>query len=409
MALSDPNHEISNDGSDNDNDDGDFRGPRPTVEEVLACQFSSWYPTFSKILPLEAHVDNENQVTLRTKRKNVTIPSVIIEDLPVPEFKNYLLSDGVTLPKEATKLSSCAGVSNIDEDDEDETGDGDGDGDHSDAFCFPGLTQRIQETIQDRFPSAGGILPKLNWSAPRDATWMNEGTMKCKTPGDVYLLLKSSDFCTHDVLYESLKDCRDYATGIDASDSGKYHPPLQLVLRKWCNLNPSMEFRCFVRNHELLGISQRQHSVHYPHLNEDKDKLYELVHDFFEDYVRHRFAGGTVRNYVWDVFVDKKDRAWIVDFNPWGRTTDSLLYEWSELVSTDLDDARDYDAENGMRIATSEREVRHDPLASYRAPIDTVDLASMTHGDAKQFEEFMKLCQRPTYWEENSEDDDTDS
>ena len=117
-----------------------------------------------------------------------------------------------------------------------------------------------------------------------------------------------------------------------------------------------------------------------------------------------RFAGGDIPNYVWDVFVDKKDRAWVVDFNPWSKVTDSLLYEWSELVSMDLDDVQD--PESGMKIATSEREVKHDPLASYRAPIDTVDLASMTHGDAKQFEEFMKLCQRPTYWEENSSDEE---
>ena len=53
-------------------------------------------------------------------------------------------------------------------------------------------------------------------------------------------------------------------------------------------------------------------------------------------------------------------------------------------------------------------EVKPDPLSSYRAPIDTVNLASMTQNgdDSKQFEEFMKLCQkRPTYWEDNEDDD----
>ncbi len=367
--------------------ENEFDGPTPTVEEVLACQFSSWYPTFSKVAPLETDCESDRAVA----RKNVTIPSVIIEDLPSPDFQNYLLSDGVKLPRGATKLSSCAGASNTTEDDEnDETSD-------DDTFHFPELNQRIQETILETFPSADGVLPKLNWSAPRDATWINEGSMRCKTPGDVYLLLKSSDFCTHDVLYESLQQCRDYQPRIPS-------PQLQLVLRKWCNLNPSMEFRCFVRNHELVGISQRQHSVHYPHLGEDRDRLFDLIHDFFEDYVLRRYAGGTIPNYVWDVFVDKKDRAWVVDFNPWSKVTDSLLYEWSELASMDLDDVQD--PESGMRIATTEREVKHDPLASYRAPIDTVDLASMTHGDAKQFEEFMKLCQRPTYWEENSSDEE---
>lgn len=406
-TLPDPNL----DGSNVVDGDDEFQGPRPTVEEVLACQFSSWYPTFSKIVPLDTTTtdgdgENDSLPTPSLTRKNVTIPSVIVGDLPMPEFRDYLLSDGVKLPRGANKLSSCAGASNTMDEEEEEDGD-----DDSQTFHFSHLNTQIEETIRDKFSSAGGILPKLNWSAPRDATWINEGTMRCKTPGDVYLLLKSSDFCTHDVLYESLKDCRDY-TGIDGGEGDVpleehlQHPPLQLILRKWCNLSPSMEFRCFVRNHELLGISQRQHSVHFPHLKEDRDKLYDLIHDFFEDYVLRRFAGGTISNYVWDVFVDKKDRVWIIDFNPWARTTDSLLYEWSELVSMDADDARDYDAESGMRIATSEREVKHDPLASYRAPIDTVDLASMTHGDAKQFEEFMKLCQRPTYWEEQSDEED---
>ena len=372
------------------NEANEFEGPTPTVEEVLACQFSSWYPAFSRVVPLETECENGQAVPLA--RKNVTINSVIIDDLPSPDFQNYLLSDGVKLPRGATKLSSCAGASNTIEDSDDENSD-----DDSVTFHFPELNQKIIETIQEKFPSAGGVLPKLNWSAPRDATWINEGSMRCKTPGDVYLLLKSSDFCTHDVLYESLKECTNYQPEIPT-------PPLQLVLRKWCNLNPSMEFRCFVRNHELVGISQRQHSVHYPHLNEDRDRLFDLIHDFFEDYVVRRFAGGDIPNYVWDVFVDKKDRAWVVDFNPWSKVTDSLLYEWSELVSMDLDDVQD--PESGMKIATSEREVKHDPLASYRAPIDTVDLASMTHGDAKQFEEFMKLCQRPTYWEENSSDEE---
>ena len=380
----------------------EFECPRGLVKEVLACQFTSWYPTFSRILNVNETQDPQtctesDQMVVPVTRKNVTIPSVIIEDLP-DQFKDYLLSDGVKLPRDATKLSSCARASNqIEEEDS---------GDDSIEFYFPELNRRILETIREKFPSADGVLPKLNWSAPRDATWINEGTLCCKTPGDVYLLLKSSDFCTHDVLYESLKDCRDYAVELDEKDSNQdIHPPLQIILRKWCNLNPSMEFRCFVRNHEMIGVSQRQHSVHFPHLNEDRDRLFDLLHDFFEDYVRHRFAHGEVKNYVWDVFVDKKDRAWIIDFNPWARTTDSLLYEWSELLSIDLDDARDFDAESGMRIASSEQEVKHDPLASYRAPIDTVDLASMTHGDAKQFEEFMKLCQRPTYWEENSDDD----
>jgi len=77
-----------------------------------------------------------------------------------------------------------------------------------------------------------------------------------------------------------------------------------------------------------------------------------------------------------------------------------------------MDNDDDHD-EDRIRITKSGGcEVKPDPLSSYRAPIDTVNLASMTQNgnDSKQFEEFMKLCQkRPTYWEDNNSDNDNDN
>ena len=153
----------------------------------------------------------------------------------------------------------------------------------------------------------------LNWSSPKDASWVNCGSIKCKTPGDVYLLIKSSDFCLHDVLLQALKDCKDYDNESNHNQDGeeeeqKQNPPLQLALRKWCTLHPSMEFRCFVRRHELLAISQRNHTQHYPHLMQDWPKIRDELTDFFEETIRHRFADSTVSNYVVDLYMDKKNR-----------------------------------------------------------------------------------------------------
>ena len=52
---------------------------------------------------------------------------------------------------------------------------------------------------------------------------------------------------------------------------------------------------------------------------------------FFESYVRDRFAGGSMSRYI--VYLDVRDRAWIVDFNVWGGRTDCgpLFDDWSEL------------------------------------------------------------------------------
>ena len=127
----------------------------------------------------------------------------------------------------------------------------------------------------------------------------------------------------------------------------------------------------------------------------DYPRIRDQLLDFFEDTIRDRFANGTISNYVVDVYMDQKQRVWILDFNIWAKSTDSLLFEWSELLTLDLED------DPHFRIVETENEVRQDPLASYRAPIDTVSLAGMTGGEAKQFEEFMKQCRKPSELEED--------
>jgi hypothetical protein len=71
-----------------------------------------------------------------------------------------------------------------------------------------------------------------------------------------------------------------------------------------------------------------------------------------------------------------------------------LLFEWSQLQTLDVEE------DPHFRIVETNNQVRQDPLASYRAPIDTVNLASMTGGDVTQFEDFMKQCQKPSASEE---------
>ena len=69
--------------------------------------------------------------------------------------------------------------------------------------AFPDLTAKVQSALDSYSSSSpgggGGCFPKLNWSAPRDASWINCGTLRCRKAGDVYLLLKSSDFVTSDL------------------------------------------------------------------------------------------------------------------------------------------------------------------------------------------------------------------
>ena len=86
-----------------------------------------------------------------------------------------------------------------------------------------------------------------------------------------------------------------------------------VVLRKWHpNHNKGMEFRCFVRDCELIGIAQKDDTAHYKFLQEEgllgtvyeriKDLVYCSVNDVLED-----------ESYILDVYIDiaPKHKAWV--------------------------------------------------------------------------------------------------
>lgn len=257
-----------------------------TLKELIACQFSSWYPTFRNLN--KQHFKEVGSITTKTsprknnadsaesksnpnlhKYNNVTIRSVIIKPLP-KEFIEYLESDGITLPLGAENLSSFLPDINHNDDgdwsSDDEAGKVDDDDDDNDRqgrrtgnekperieqhqnhkqYHFPELNEKIKNALDTLGPS----IPKLNWSSPKDVTWLNAETLQCSTVGDVYLLLKSSDFCMFDITHalDGVQMDDDESTDDNQGLSIEY----ELVLRKWSNLHASMEFRCFVSNRNL--------------------------------------------------------------------------------------------------------------------------------------------------------------
>lgn len=99
--------------------------------------------------------------------------------------------------------------------------------------------------------------------------------LRCTSPADVYLLLKSSDFAMHDLddgrIFEGCVDGGENNLTNGASNGtvngsamdttsesssenehGDGHG-LELVLKKWYEIERSREVRCFIRNNCLLG------------------------------------------------------------------------------------------------------------------------------------------------------------
>jgi D123 len=448
-----------------------------SAAEVWACQVSTWYPVFSK-LPLNHSTTKHNK-----KRSNVTIRSVIL-DLP-DIFIEWMHDDQLILP-EGTKLSSILveeatnqNRSNLESTQSTSVSDDNGeenndtidngrkssddnltiDGKSKESLhSFLDLNQTIENAIDVLYAnyditdeSDKAVFPKLNWSSPKDAVWVNNGSMKCCTAGDIYMLLKASDFCSYDMNYiipdltvdiTSTSSTQEDIHRIvsDGTKEFSFRPKLQLCIKKWCNLYPSQEFRCFIRKQQLIAICQRHDAVHWPHLTEIniQDDYSNLIANFVEDIVEPNIRASEelsmLINYVLDVYIDRKNTVWLVDINVWAHRTDALLFTWSELRHMGTASSADDDTESSyivFKVIETSKQIRSDPLSSYKTPIDTIlmtntsvdgiktygpteDVPDIVHHNNMDevpgifdsqiaFMKFMAMCEKP---ESDTDDDD---
>lgn len=148
---------------------------------------------------------------------------------------------------------------------------------------FPEFSKQIQDVLDD----FGAVFVKLNWSAPlvsvleisfllspfsflhscfslfilhfvalQDAAWVAPTkTLRCTTLEDVYLLLKSSDRIARDL--NDLQSLRNSNVNLQPS----------LILKKWREINPCTEFRCFVVQGQLVGSRFLVYPFGFPFLH----------------------------------------------------------------------------------------------------------------------------------------------
>ncbi|PHH91835.1 hypothetical protein CDD83_10085 [Cordyceps sp. RAO-2017] len=194
---------------------------------------------------------------------------------------------------------------------------------------FPETHKLIGDTIAEL---GGAVAPKLNWSSPKDAKWISphQNTLKCTSPNDVYLLLKSSSFVSHDLAH--------------AFDGCTPAPPSQplttvLVLRPFFTPHVALEFRCFVKHRSLIAISQRDLN-YYSFLMGLRPSIWKKIRIFFTEKLRLTFPDAS---FAFDVYLpedpgadDGLGRVRLIDINPWAPRTDSLLFSWAELLDMEV-------------------------------------------------------------------------
>lgn len=306
-------------------------------EALRATQYGAWYPK------LRAH----------------TPRSVVLDiDAIEPAFAAWLDEDGMVLA-DANDGREQPRTLPRDEDLDALSDESDDEGD-SGAY-FPALNERIREVLADY----GAVFPKLNWSAPQDAAWMMPGnTLKCQTPNDIYLLIKSSDFAMRDM--EQVRELQAAATPEEDE-----RPHLQLVLKKWFDMPRSHEFRCFVRHGVLVALCQRDMTF-YEHLQDADTQA--CIEDAIESFYQEHLEAVAPADIVFDVYLTRNlDRCFLMDLNPWLPRTDTLLWSWDELHA--LQGA----AEPRLRLLTSATQATQS-LPTYSAHMVPADVVQMSQG-----------------------------
>lgn len=338
----------------------DDKFPILTKKHIDSCKYTNWYETFHK-----------------KSLGKYTIDSHILKDLS-HNFISFLLEDDIKLK---TNTDNTFNDHNQDFSDWSSSENDTSSDEDSIKFVDPkSVFPEVDDFINSCFDKNNNKLtPRLNWSAPKDAVWIlpYNNTMLTYTSDDIYLLLKSSNYIMHDLLYpyDEVKDSREKG---DVSHD--------LILREWIeNFNPSLEFRVFVMKGKIIGISQRDIRTEYIYLHDIKDEVRSTIDDFFEEaFTKNYFEGKSIdeQNLVLDLYVDIKTHYLkVIDINPFARSTEPLLFTWNELLTQEPAEKM-YEfrlGENNTKMSSRDHSENQVPLEIFDASLDPEKLRDLTY------------------------------
>lgn len=322
-----------------------------TRQDIINCSYSNWSKYF----------------------KSNLIPSKIIKPLP-KSFLNYIKSDSIILPKDNRD-------ENIVENSDNEYSDWESEDEDNNKVEinsveeFKSLHEEIEENIKE-FDNK--VVVKLNWSAPKDAKWiLINNLIKCESVNDVYLILKASDHIIHDLDYalEEIEEEKKNEVLKERVENEELE--YELVIKKWIDINPALEFRIFIHDNKIIGTSQRDLN-YYNYLEDLKPKISKIIESFWNGIKSDKNFKFENKNFIMDVYIPRPfKKLYLIDINPFSRKTDSLLYTWNELLlnkdeqndGNDNMDIRLINENNLGRFAKKEN-------SESQVPLEVIDAAS---------------------------------
>lgn len=162
---------------------------------------------------------------------------------------------------------------------------------------FPEFSASLAQKISQ---FGGSVFIKTNWNSPKDAFWITAGqTMCCKDITDVYQLLKASGNCKENLSCYNLPvfDVESLAEATSSTDTDNSETSSQLssqcnqflIFKKWHDIHPGTEFRCFVRNKRLIGISPRDWPQYHEYICSQRINIINDIVSTFKEHIKPKF------------------------------------------------------------------------------------------------------------------------
>lgn len=120
--------------------------------------------------------------------------------------------------------------------------------------------------------------------------------MCCKDITDIYQLLKASGTCKENLSCYNLPvfDIGPLAESSSSSSASSADENTEqsnqcLIFKKWHDIHPGTEFRCFVRNKKLIGISPRDWPQYHDYICTQRINIINDITSIFKEHIKPKF------------------------------------------------------------------------------------------------------------------------
>jgi len=209
----------------------------------------------------------------------------------------------------------------------------------NDKLVLDELADKLENIIKG-FPN--GAMVRLSTRSPKDAI---QHTSKFKqTFAEELSKIEGIDYNVDDILwYSSNVHSMCLLSGKEAVDllvaSYRVHDDLarwiefpdfdmNIIIRAWEYIHPSMEFRCFVHQGQLTAVSQYITTCYFTNLVALKQKIREQISQFFNS-VKSTLET-LYQSYVFDIAILPNGAPIIIEVNPFWDKTGPALFHWEE-------------------------------------------------------------------------------